>query len=237
VNFINDLVFQHDLYADNGRSIELRSNKDSFVNFQEKQNNTSKAGFFLFILAFIIICCFYYCNKFYKLYIIKVEKEKEMKFRLEDLENKLGCKNKQISSYFFNFQQKNSCINQLLTLLKDIEKALPSEKKDIVKELKMSAKKSIAVEKRWEEFHSYFEEAQFGIHSELMSRHPNLRSNDLKICSLLRLNLTIKESADILGISTGSLKTARYRLRKKLGFVDKENLINYLISLEKKESA
>ena len=43
----------------------------------------------------------------------------------------------------------------------------------------------------------------------------------------------IKEAANILGISPESVKTARYRLRKKLGLQTDDNLVDFIINLEK----
>jgi len=51
---------------------------------------------------------------------------------------------------------------------------------------------------------------------------------------IIRLNLNLKESAPILGISPTSVKTARYRLRKKLGLSTEENLVDFLIQIDQK---
>jgi DNA-binding CsgD family transcriptional regulator len=47
----------------------------------------------------------------------------------------------------------------------------------------------------------------------------------------MRLNMTNKEIAAITYQSTESLKTARYRLRKKIGIDRDENLVAYLTRL------
>jgi DNA-binding CsgD family transcriptional regulator len=192
----------------------------------------------IFFLIIIIFICstFYFFRK--RLYLYKTGKsitviDKQTRLRLKSLEDQLRHKNNQINSYFFNFQQKNNCINQLLTIVKDIELALPVHKKDIVIELHANVKKSLTVEKNWEDFHSYFEDSQSEFYATLISKYPDLKPNDLKICSLLILNLPIKESANILSISPESLKTSRYRLRKKLNLKSKQSIVNHLISLKK----
>ncbi len=45
--------------------------------------------------------------------------------------------------------------------------------------------------------------------------------------------MNLKEAAIIMGISPESVKTARYRLRKKLGLEREDNLIEYILSIEK----
>ncbi len=163
--------------------------------------------------------------------LIRKEKERQQK-----LEQKLEFKNKQLTSYAFNFHQKNKIINQLYTIAKDLEKtSSSSDQKNLVQELIIIGKENLQIDKKWESFRYFFEETQSGFHAKLKLKHSELRSNDLKICSLIRLNLNIKETADILNISPGSLKTARYRLRKKLNLEPKQEIIDYLISIENEE--
>lgn len=63
----------------------------------------------------------------------------------------------------------------------------------------------------------------------LQVNFPKLSSNDLRICSLLRLNLSTKEVAQKLGISAESANKARYRIRKKIELSHKEDLIQFII--------
>ena len=64
-----------------------------------------------------------------------------------------------------------------------------------------------------------------------MKISPDLGNADLKLCALLKLNLNTKESANILGISQESVKTARYRVRKKLNLAREDNLVSYLMAI------
>ena len=63
---------------------------------------------------------------------------------------------------------------------------------------------------------------------QLLLTHPNLTPHDLKLCSLLRQNLSSKEIAEELNITPGSVNTARYRLRKKVDLPKDVDLIIYL---------
>ena len=64
---------------------------------------------------------------------------------------------------------------------------------------------------------------------KLQSKFSALSSNDLRICSLLRLNLSTKEVAQKLGICAESANKARYRIRKKLALSRQQNLVHFLI--------
>jgi hypothetical protein len=42
------------------------------------------------------------------------------------------------------------------------------------------------------------------------------------------MNLSLREAADMLGISTSSVKKSRYRLKKRLGLKDEESLEDFI---------
>jgi DNA-binding CsgD family transcriptional regulator len=52
----------------------------------------------------------------------------------------------------------------------------------------------------------------------------------MRLIALLKMNLSSKEIADILGISADGIKKARYRLRKKMNLEDSQ-LQSYLLNL------
>jgi DNA-binding CsgD family transcriptional regulator len=64
--------------------------------------------------------------------------------------------------------------------------------------------------------------------NSLLLHFPHLTANDLKMCSLLRENFSSKEIAEKLNITTGSVNTSRYRLRKKLSLSSDTDLVVYL---------
>lgn len=152
------------------------------------------------------------------------------------LKEKLKFNNKQLTSYWFNFQQKDEIIKSACSIARSLEKTNSSqEEKRLIQELIKIGKENFYLDKEWERFRTFFEEAQSGFYTKLKLKHSNLKANDLKLCSLIRLNLNIKETASILNISDGSLKTARYRLRKKLNLESGQDIVDYLIKIEMEE--
>ncbi len=69
-------------------------------------------------------------------------------------------------------------------------------------------------------------------HQELVSfikqRFPKLTNDDLKYCSYLKMNMSNREIAEQLGISQDSVRTHKYRLKKKMALSKGENLQNYI---------
>lgn len=63
----------------------------------------------------------------------------------------------------------------------------------------------------------------------LLKEYPNLTKNERKLCTLIHMNLSTKEIANITHQSTGSINVARSRLRQKFGLTDSDiSLISFL---------
>ena len=86
-------------------------------------------------------------------------------------------------------------------------------------------------ERDWSDFNTYFESINKNFYSRLKSISPDISANDLKLCAMIKMNLSIKEMAGILNISPDSVKTARYRLRKKLQLLTEDNLNDFILNL------
>ncbi|WP_299190254.1 tetratricopeptide repeat protein [uncultured Aquimarina sp.] len=161
------------------------------------------------------------------------QKELEnLALKQQELQQQLDFKNKELSSYALNFIKKNEIVQQLQETIQKIKKSSSIEKQQLITDLNKIIRKNLSIDKDWEDFSRFFEDAHQGFYVRLKSKHPDLSSNDLKICSLIRLNLNIKETASILGISPESVKTARYRLRKKIELDPKQEILTYLLQLE-----
>jgi len=68
-------------------------------------------------------------------------------------------------------------------------------------------------------------------YDKLLEINPNLILSEIKLAAFLRLNLSSKEISSITGQSLESIKMGRYRLRKKLGIKDTENMVSLLLNL------
>jgi DNA-binding CsgD family transcriptional regulator/tetratricopeptide (TPR) repeat protein len=72
-------------------------------------------------------------------------------------------------------------------------------------------------------------ESQYpGIIHQLQTKHPELSSTDIKHSLLIKLGLSLKESAHLLNVSIATVKKARNRLIKKLDLPEDTNFKIYL---------
>lgn len=69
-----------------------------------------------------------------------------------------------------------------------------------------------------------------GTHRELRARlaaaYPVLTEYDLRLCVMLKANLSTKEIATLLNITPDSVKKAKHRLRKKLKVEPEETILS-----------
>ncbi len=60
-------------------------------------------------------------------------------------------------------------------------------------------------------------ESQYpGISMQLRELYPNFSPNDIKHCLMIKLGLSLKETAQLINITTAAVKSARGRMRKKM---------------------
>ena len=85
-------------------------------------------------------------------------------------------------------------------------------------------------EDEWGFFQQQFEQLEPFFLQNILHDFPALTPSDLKILTLIRMNVDSKEISTILRISTQSTNTARYRLRKRLGLLEEESLENFVLS-------
>ncbi|WP_081894375.1 tetratricopeptide repeat protein [Muricauda sp. MAR_2010_75] len=145
-----------------------------------------------------------------------------------ELENQLHFKNKELASYALNFVQKNELFENLHSQLKALKNASQKDKVKYFNQIEQVIRQHRSREKDWEDFKVHFEQVHSNFLTALKESFPELSSNDLKVAALARLNLNIKETSNILGISPESAKTARYRLRKKLKMTQEDDLFSFL---------
>lgn len=81
-------------------------------------------------------------------------------------------------------------------------------------------------------FYSNFEKIYPNFRQSLKKANPNISENELKLCALIRLNLSSKEIGQLLNITQDSVNKARYRLRKKLGLSSSEDIFTTLLNIK-----
>lgn len=87
---------------------------------------------------------------------------------------------------------------------------------------------NILTEADWTSFKIYFEKVHPGYLQQLRNNYPALTDAEERLFLFIKLQLKTKETANILGISTDSVKKTRSRLRKKLALTQEIRLEKFI---------
>jgi len=159
--------------------------------------------------------------------IAKGREEKAVKIA-ERAKQEVEFKNRELSSYTVNFVRKNRLFEDLIESIQEIKKRSTSEVNKDLTSIEKTVKKHIQVDQDWEDFKLRFENMHQGFFDRLHEKFPSLTNNDLRLSVLVKMNFSLKELGEMLGISPESVKTARYRLKKKLNLPSDQTLNDFL---------
>ncbi|MBN1338900.1 MAG: tetratricopeptide repeat protein [Bacteroidales bacterium] len=192
----------------------------------------------VYILVFIAVVFFLLLLVTFLLMNRRHLKQKQIKSELEKsrlLENRLleenAYQSKQLTTHALNMLQKNNLLQALDNELKTFSTRADDALKIKLRDIRRQINRNMNSENDWELFKLYFEEVNKEFFSSLQEKSRELTTGDLKLAALIKLNLSIKEAAAVLNISPDSLRKSRYRLRKKLGLHDRQNLADFLSSI------
>jgi tetratricopeptide (TPR) repeat protein len=146
------------------------------------------------------------------------------------LVQELDVKRKGLTSYTLHVIQKNQLLENLRDRLAYLVKDDKRDQKKQLQQLIQQINQNFNHDQYWEEFRETFGQVHQQFFDTLKRHSDDLTSNDLRLLSLIKLNLGSADISTLLGISQDSLRVSRYRLKKKLNLGADENLTNFVQS-------
>jgi len=180
---------------------------------------------FLLIMAWIV-----YQKRKKEREINRLELEKSQ-ILAQNLSDQLELKNKQLTGHALNMMQKNKLLSAFSQNLSDILTMVTGEATAKIVRLKREVNKLLTSEKDWDTFKIYFEQVNKDFLSKLKEINKNLTTNDVRLATLIKLNMSNKEIASILNINHQSVKNAQYRLKSKLNLESGVDLRHFIADL------
>ena len=86
----------------------------------------------------------------------------------------------------------------------------------------------LKVDVDWADFTRHFEKIYPNFLQRVQQNYPQLTVTDLKMCTLIKLNYSTKEIADIMNITTHGAYKSRKRLRAKFSLASEDSLERFL---------
>ncbi|MGO4819708.1 tetratricopeptide repeat protein [Flavobacterium sp. W22_SRS_FP1] len=148
----------------------------------------------------------------------------KMKLELDIKNNELAHKTLNIS----HLQENNKLIASDVEEILKLSKVSNIEINQLVRKIKSSSE-NINI---WDEFDHRFKEIHGIFHSKVIAMYPDLSPVELRIVSLLRLNLTTKEIAEIMQRSIKTVENTRGIIRKKMKLDKNINLTSFILSFK-----
>lgn len=175
----------------------------------EKQKRVKNAVIFSLSIIFLLsalLAIFIYKNK------QKIHKKNQqlLKSQLEIAEQSLKIAELKLNEFAARIQEKSKMVEEMKGKLK---KGLSTENHLLLIQLQQS---TILTEEDWLNFKSLFEQAHSGFLHRLKEKYPEISPAETRYLSLAKLHFSTKEMAAALGVSTQSIRTNWYRIRKKL---------------------
>ena len=118
--------------------------------------------------------------------------------------------------------EKVNLKDQMEELVREINEGNSQEK------IKTQVRTIAIKQSPWNDLVEKFKLLQPEFIEKLTTSYPQLTQNDIELCSLIKLNLSTKEIAQILRITDQSVRTKKYRLLKKLELTKETDLVTWV---------
>lgn len=168
---------------------------------------------------------------------VKVQKEKELIAKdNQKLSEDIINKSKEIANYTILLVKKHDLLEEISKELNEIKKSAKLEKtRNSLRLIALKIRQNLQDEAHLQVFDTNFERVHQAFFDDLKKFYPDLHQKELRLCGLIKMDMSNKEIASVLNISTRGVESARYRLRKRLNLDNETNLTDFLdhLSAEK----
>jgi DNA-binding CsgD family transcriptional regulator len=155
-----------------------------------------------------------------------------MRIQNEKLQSEIQNKSQQLSNVAINVVRKNEILEEIRHELKQVKEELGQQLPNIhYQKLLNSIERNVAGKDDWILFEQNFDEVHEQFFKRLRQLYPSISPSELRLAACLRMNLSTKEMAPVLGISIRGVEIKRYRLRKKLGLGVDANLVQFMMDI------
>ena len=162
--------------------------------------------------------------------LLTKERLKSKEIEQKRLEEELRYKNRDLTDFAIDSTRKHEFIEEILLKLNALKKSRGIDSEELKNTIQF-VKAQLLIDENLKLFQDNIDQINHEFMDKLESQFPELTKNEKQLCALLRLQLSSKEIATVKNISTDSVKTLRYRLRKKLELKPDEDLGEFLKSL------
>ncbi len=160
-----------------------------------------------------------------------LKKEKELVEAREALKTKaLVVAAQKLDSKERDLEESNKQLNLKDLMIQQLEMTLVENNQKEIEQIEVEKLQNLKIltTEDWRAFRKLFEQRYPDFFDKLVERFPKLSAAEIRLLVLMKIGFDANEMANILGISPSSIYKSRYRLRKKLGLVEEEDLERFV---------
>jgi len=139
-------------------------------------------------------------------------------------------KKEQLDLYTQSILEKSEIIYRITAEL-ELAKSKPLVEQEQIEKFNQILQINILTDDDWEHFKKAFTGVYPNFFGSLRFHFLDITASELRLSALIKLNLSSKEAANTLGISSESVKKSRYRLKKKFMLKEDESLEEFIRKL------
>ncbi|MDZ4756799.1 MAG: tetratricopeptide repeat protein [Bacteroidota bacterium] len=201
---------------------EAHQNEVNQLNSEKKLNTYIRNSLLAGILFLVIIAILILNRQKLK----HIQKEKLLNAVSEAAKKELQLSTIQLEEFTANIHQKNEMIERF-----EVELSKTNEPVYDSKALSEIRHAIILTDEQWDHFTQLFEKVHGDFLYRLKTKLPDLSPAETRFMALSKLQLSNKEMAAMLGISSDAVRMSRHRLRKKLSLEEEGGLEDLLESI------
>jgi DNA-binding CsgD family transcriptional regulator len=91
--------------------------------------------------------------------------------------------------------------------------------------------RDIDTEAHWKIFETHLEQVHEDFLKHMTNQHNDLTAREMRLAAYLRMDMSSKEIASLMNITPRAIENNRYKLRKKIGLGQGDNLVDYIMKI------
>ncbi len=209
------------------------------VKLLEKEKQNARLIYGLVIAGSILLIVFAAFSFFRQRKINRIQKKvmesekaymeislEQEKLKQDQLNEVIIYKNKQLTDLAIHITEKNDLLERFKDSVKTVKRSVQGKKvTGLLQDMLVNISQDIDMNKERLQFYKEIESLNQTFLYTLSNKYPGITDRELKLAALLRINLTSKRIAILMGITPQTVDLYRHNLRKKLG-VQKEEVLS-----------
>lgn len=181
----------------------------------------------LLVISLLVSVLLYIQNRrtvIHQGYIIKQQEK-------EKIEAELDANRRELTGKALSLARSDQIINKLKKDIKSMLSRFDHDGRHELQTVLRMLKSRDNSEQLWKEFEHRFNELNQGFITRLSSHYPTLSPSEVRLCAMLRLQMSTKDIAELIQRSTRTIENTRNSVRKKMGLSSGDNLVQHLLTI------